>query len=353
MLLRDTYPPTHPVWGFWTGWYQRALDGGAQDWDLLCQIALLDGEKENGKAFWDDPERVAEAIRRLQEDERTPLAKAYPVDFTFDSLLRVMRMVGIDDDTAHLRDPAVVQAFLDDCEELRDTLRNFNDFAFDLKGGGNFAGVLHRASKNVLDELQRTEDMTHLRARHLVRLCGQLEAFSKEEKARADLGETLSRMVDDSIALMQAVTRKHFGPSYTALAPLADLSLDHVDQDAVVELFDQMIARMEALPSNALVALDADGMAVFRDMLREVREFRATIAAATTEAFRAIMEDRFAESFGSTGLAFARFWETASGAAGHAGKEMDRAIKQYKRVKTASDIYDALQAFLDAGGTVS
>ncbi|HDR28116.1 MAG TPA: hypothetical protein ENN83_05615, partial [Rhodovulum sp.] len=230
--LRAKYPPggDHP-WAFWIDWYQPALDGTETRWDLLRRIAQI------GDAIWQaGPDAVAAEIARLQGGARTLLSQAYPVDFTFDALQRVMRMVGIDDDTVHLRDPAVVQAFLDDCEELRDTLRNFNDFVFDLKAGGNFAAVLHRAANKVPDELQRTEDGTHLRARHLVRLCGRIEAFSKQEKARADLGETLSGMADDALSLMRSVTRKHFGPSHTALAPLAELSLDHVDQDAVVAL---------------------------------------------------------------------------------------------------------------------
>ncbi|GAA0294729.1 hypothetical protein [Rhodovulum strictum] len=346
--VRTQYPPDgdHP-WAFWIDWYQRALDGTETRWDLLRKIALIDN------AIWEaGPEAVAAEIVRLQGGERTPLARAYPVDFTFDALLRVMRMVGIDDDMRHLHDPSVVRAFLDNCEELRDKLQDFADYASDLSGGGNSAGVLKRAAQKVLSELQRTEDFHHLRARRIVELAGELELFSKEERARADLGQTLSLILDNAISLLRDVTRRHFGPSYTALAPLSDLSLDHVDQDAVIALFDDMIGRMEALPSNELVALDQDGLNVFRDMLREAREFRAAIAEASTDAFREVMEARFAESLGSTGLAVGRFIEKSSEAAGKAGAVADWTERQFKRVTSLADIVEAIRAYFNSGGGI-
>ena len=121
------------------------------------------------------------------------------------------------------------------------------------------------------------------------------------------MGEALSDILDDGIGLLRTVTRKHFGPAYTALAPLGQLTLDHVDQDEVVALFDQMIA-LEALPSDDLVALDEDGLNVFRDMIRELHEFRAAIAEASSDAFRQVLEQRFAESIGGTGLVSVGSW---------------------------------------------
>ena len=81
-----------------------------------------------------------------------------------------MRMVGIQDDMAHLREPAVVQSFLDDCDELRDTLQDSSDYAQAGQTGSNKIAMLHLSADKVLAELQRTRDTDHLRARHIVRL---------------------------------------------------------------------------------------------------------------------------------------------------------------------------------------
>lgn len=337
-------------WQFWIDWYEAQLSGADQNWEMMRDIVLIPDEDWAQGA--DHANRlIAEIVEKHRATGRPDLSQAFPVDFTFDALQRVMRMVGIEDDTAHLRDPVVVQSFLDDCEELRDALKDFADYAEAGKAGRNHLPMLHLSADKVLAELKRTKDTQHLRARHIVRLAGRLGAFSKEEGAREELGKTLSSALDDSLGLLRTVTRRHFGPSYTALAPLTQLSLDHVDQDAVVSLFDQMIERLEVLPSDELIALDEDGMSVFRDMIRELHEFRAAITEASSDEFRQILEQRFAESIGGTGLAFGRFFEKSSAAAGTAGRAVDTAVKGYKRANGLSDIIDAIRDFLASGGT--
>lgn len=339
-----------PEWGFWIDWYEKVLAGAPQDWQgLLTDVALIPPKD------WDQgPAHVHGIIEKLKAKHAvavgTPLSRAYPVDFSFDALARVMRMVGIDDDTAHLRDPAIVQNFVDDCDELKDTLRDFSDFAKAGGAGSNLSGMLHLAADRVLDELRRTQEQTHLRARHVVRLAIRLESFSKEKGARAELGDNLAGMLHDAIALLKTVTRKHLSPSYTALAPLSQLSLDQIDQDEILKLFDDAIGAIEALPSDELVALDQDGLNVLRDMEREARAFRAAIAEASTDEFRAILEARFAESLGGSGLALNRFVEMASVAAGGAGKAIDQGIKQYRRTKSLSEIWEALGPIFSCGG---
>lgn len=337
-------------WQFWLDWYEAQLSGAPQNWEMLKEIALIpDDDWKQGAVHVNG--LIEEIVERYRGGERSALSQAFPVDFTFDSLARVMRMVGIVDDMAHLRDPAVVQSFLDDCGELRDSLQDFADYADAGRDGKNRVAMLHLAASKVLNELLRTRDTDHLRARHIVQLAGRLEAFSKEEGAREELGETLSTILEDSIGLLRTVTRKHFGPAYTALAPLGQLTLDHVDQDEVVTLFDQMIARLEALPSDELVALDEDGLSVFRDMIRELHEFRAAIAEASSDDFRQVLEQRFAESIGGTGLAFGRFIETSSAVAGQGARGVDGAVKTYKRVQNLGDIKDFIFEFLNLGAT--
>ncbi|WP_143529943.1 hypothetical protein [Salibaculum halophilum] len=335
-------------WQFWLDWYEAQLTGADQNWEMLKEIVLIpDADWQQGAAHVNG--LIEEIVEKYRHTARSDLSQAFPVDFSFDSLQRVMRMVGIQDDMAHLRDPAVVQSFLDDCDELRDTLRDFSDYAQAAKAGSNKIAMLHLSANKVLAELQRTRDTDHLRARHIVRLAGRLEAFSKEEVARADMGEALGDILDDGIGLLRTVTRRHFGSAYTALAPLGQLTLDHVDQEEVVALFDRMIAQMEALPSDELVALDEDGLNVFRDMIRELHEFRAAIAEASSDAFREVLEQRFAESIGGMGLAFGRFMEMSSSAAGKGGRALDGAVKTYKRVQGIGDIIEFIRESLNLG----
>lgn len=333
--------------GFWSEWYSSILTGQSSiPSPALRDVALI---------LPDDWGRGAQHINnvvipKLMAKYETPLAKSYPVDFTFDALVRVMRMIGIEDDAAHLRTPQLVQSFIDDAEEARDLLQDFEDYANQKAGGGNAAGVLALSAQKVLSELNRTRDHSHIRARRIVGLAHRLEDFSKNAEYRDDLGEPLSKLLDDAVSLLRSVTRKHFAPSYTALAPLSDLSLEHVDQDAVVQLYDEMIVRLEALPGDELVALDEDSLSVFRDMVREAKDFRAAIAEASTDEFRDMLEHRLAESLGGTGIAFGRFLETSSKAAGTATRATDTAIKQYRRVTSLEDIYEFIQGFLGGGG---
>ncbi|MBN8292613.1 hypothetical protein JI664_11625 [Rhodobacter sp. NTK016B] len=54
--IRDTLSDQGPGWHFWLDWYDKALKGEAQDWDLLTKIALIDD------ADWDKPEAEVNAL---------------------------------------------------------------------------------------------------------------------------------------------------------------------------------------------------------------------------------------------------------------------------------------------------
>lgn len=329
-------------WSFWIKWYELIADGceflPKEMAPILNKLRKKDWEK--GPAHINPLFDGVLAQYRAQDAE-TELGNAVPVDFSFDAMAKVMRMVGIDNNMAHLRAPEVAQAFVDDSEEVRDLFVDFTDYAGDLKGTGNHAGVLIRATEKVLKEFQRTKNQTHLRAEMLITIASELEAFSKDQKARADLGETLAGMLDTRIGKLKALCRKHFGPSYVTLAPLAQLTLDQISQEAVLDLFDDAISRIENLPSANLVKLDHEGLAVLHDMRRELTDFRAAIGEASTEEFQAMLEGRFAQVSGALGLTLNRFY-FRSAAAG--GKLADKADQMAKRGKQVKNLWDILQS---------
>ncbi len=223
-----------------------------------------------------------------------------------------MRLIGVDDNLAHLKQPGIVHTFLEDAEEVRDGLQDFSDYAGDLSGNGNYAGVLRRAADKVLTELNRADEKLQIRAERIVMLAQDLESFSKEEKAVADIGPELAKRLDIRIDGLRRLCRSYFAPSYLSLAPLADISLEQIDKDQVVDLFDRALDQMRSQPSDDLVALDAEGMAVLEDMKREVADYRAAIAEAATDDFREMMEARMAQCSGALGLSLGRFWQRSS-----------------------------------------
>ncbi|MFG5383444.1 hypothetical protein ACEWPN_19985 [Yoonia sp. R2-816] len=339
----------------WVHWYNRILLG--QNWHpelmepLLRKIRLQDwirGASHINPMFFDI---VKIYLNEVSLDLHPKLAQAYPVDFTFDTLQRVMRMIGIDDNMRHLRDPSIVQAFLDDAEQLRDDFKDFVDYASELAPGGNYAGVLRRASEKVIREFERVENQTHLRAERLVQLGGELELFASSEKGRDDLGDPLATVLDTRIDALKQLCRKHFGPSYQTLAPLAELSVDQVDQEGVLHVLDEAIRFIETLPKGDFQPLDHEGLLVLNDMRDELRTYRAAIAEASSDDFRELLEDRFAQSAGSLGLSLLRFGQKSKGALDRAGQGVDVAIQTHGRLEGLGDIIRALKvAFLSGGG---
>ncbi|MCB5197632.1 hypothetical protein LGQ03_00110 [Loktanella sp. TSTF-M6] len=327
-------------WSFWVAWYERVLVGGnflANDVHKILS-ALEEGDWKKGPAHVNP--MFDGVLAKYREQDSTPLAEASPFDFTFDGYYRVMRLVGISDNMRHLRDPVVVQAFLDDAEQVRDLFQDFADDAASLSGGGNFAGLLRRKAENILKELQRTKDYTHLRAEFLVLQASELELFAKDAKARTDLGDTLADRLDVRIEQLKGLCRLHFGPSYVTLAPLSELTLDQVDQDEVVRIFDDAIARLHDLPTGGLVALDAEGFAILDEMRRELRENRAAIAEATTEEFRKILEGRLAQGAGALGLSLTKFYQRSVAAGGDLVRGADAVIRTNRRLSGLDDILD-------------
>lgn len=173
-------------------------------------------------------------------------------------------------------------------------------------------------------------------------LAQDLELYSKDEKAEADLGAALCDKLNRRLAQLKSLCRKHFGAAYVSLAPLSQLNLDQIDQSQVIVVFDRVIAHIEQLPSQEMVALDAEGVAVLHDMLAELRGYRAAIAEADTEDFRAILENRFAQNSGALGLALGKLCERSLVAAGNVSRGADIAIKNYERGASLVEIVSSV-----------
>jgi len=326
-------------WTFWITWYERVLAGKDIYPNMLSPI--LNGMTEED--WLGEPDEVnarfKDVLAKYLDDEKVvALQQATPVEFTFAQMLRVMRMIGIENNTRHLRDPAIVQSFLDDAGEVRDGLQDFADYAKAISGGGNYSGVLVMSAEKILTELQFSEDGTHLRSERIVTLAQDLEEFSKDEKAVKDIGDALAKRLNDRLDGLKTLCRKHFGPAYLALAPLSELNFDQIDQTEVLRLFDETINWLEAVDSKNHVPIDGEGMAIFKDMQRELHTYRAAILEATSDEFREMLEGRFAAQAGAFGLTVGRYYQRSAEAAEVIDTATDEVIAQYEKAKTLAEI---------------
>lgn len=73
-LWRESQPLLRATPGgkFWIDWYQRALDGGSQNWPLLRDVALIDiaVRREGGAALDREIARISERHRLLEDVRR-------------------------------------------------------------------------------------------------------------------------------------------------------------------------------------------------------------------------------------------------------------------------------------------
>ncbi|WP_340301177.1 hypothetical protein [Roseobacter sp. HKCCD5988] len=321
----------HPAWSVFKDLYENALHARPQNWPLLNELAQKD------EAFWTGTDtEVLDRIAGVMEG--FAISRAIPFDYTFDQIARMMRIVGIDDDTAHLRDPQANRRFLDDAREARDLLQDFVDYTESMGGGRNTAGATRVAAEKLLNELNRVENIDHLRVRILMNRAKYLEMFMGDPQHADNLTESLIKILADAVTNLRAVFRTHFGPAFAALAPLSQLSRDQLDRDAVLSLFDQKIDEIRGISSEK-VPLDPEGQAILADMLRELFEWRARVSQASDDQIREIFDQRFAEATGATGLALLRFWQKR---APQIGKLADGTVKIGNAANALGDIVESV-----------
>jgi len=280
---------------------------------LQEEIALIPDE------VWQaGPKAVAAAIAEIElrhhqlEPGSTPLALAALADFEFDSVRQWMEMVGFKDDTAHLKDPALVQDFLDDIEEVQDGLQDFLDYSDAARNGANSIAVLSVATDKILSAIRRTKDKTHIRARRVVELSADLLAFSNERRKRDELGKGLCLKLDMTIKRLRDVCRKHLAPAFLRLEPLQKLELGDADPAVITADLKAAIESVLALSDGtSLARMSPEGQAVLRSMLADLDVLQTTMRELPAGAQRDNARKRFTIGFASTSATFGRAIEKA------------------------------------------
>ncbi|MFN7267789.1 MAG: hypothetical protein ACK5UA_02165, partial [Cereibacter sp.] len=217
-----------PVWAFWTQFFENALAGRPQNWPLLHDIALIPPKDWQG-----GPDRVHPIIEGMLLERRrsgqesvldSAIMRAALVDFTFDDMARLMRMVPFDEDTRHLKDPERLQSFLDDAEELRDSLEAFS-LAIAANTGVQGAPLVATYLDSYLLELSKARQTRHLRVGLLLERGAMLEALSLDDGCRNGLGGPMTGEFDRLVRRMRDLTARHFAPTLLRMKPLEALVL--------------------------------------------------------------------------------------------------------------------------------
>lgn len=332
-------------WAFWIRWYDALLDPSRHPQHpdaLLDRIAL----QENG--FWNGTDaevnaRIAEIVAEFGEPVASPLANAAVTDFTFDTFYEWMCAVGFPQDTVHLRGDSLSD-FLDDIGEAQDGLTDFADYAADARGPTNAPAVLERAAVKLLDELRRTKETEHIRARRVVTLAKHLEGFAQEETKRDEIGGTLASMLDDNLKMLGEVCRKHFAPSIAVLGALDGLDLGETAPEEVIQRLKKAVARIES-GDDSLIPLRPDDLAMLKDMIRDLEVVKASIGEARTQDFEELQKGKLARGAGEVAATVGRYVDKVAEHSDKAGKTFDSTVKWYRRWQTFSDVMDWLLSF--------
>lgn len=307
-------------------------------------------EPENWAARKADLDSVLFELGKRQKNKAQTFLDSSPVNFDFDEAKKWLNAVGFDDDLAHLKDATLVQAFLDDIREVKTGLQDFSDFACDISAEGNRTMAVVRITDKILEELNFSRDQTHLRARRLIELGSYLNGFSMEESQRNALGDTLTRMMDDSVEKLQSVCFKHFGPSLEKLRILNELKLEDEDPDEIIESLKNALSVAEAADGSNLARLSPASLALLEQMIIELETVRSSLAEAKSEEQIISLRTKFAKSTGSVISVFGKFVQKSQEHAERPAIWVDTTLKQFKRAKGLKDLWQFLERFFEFGG---
>lgn len=345
--MRAIWATNPEPWHFWLRWWEGVLTGQQIPWEVQRDIALIpDADWAKGEAHVAAMIAGIEAERESRTDDSgTPLANAALLDFDFDLALRRLEIVGFHDDMAHMKDPKTVQSFLDDIGEVEDGLQDFLDYAEAARTGSNALPILGVSTEKILVELKRTREKTHIRARRIIGLSGDLFIFSTEEEKRAELGEGLCRKLDANIALLRAVCRKHLAVAILQLAPLDTLALGNHDPTQLICDLKEALDRFRAnADGTVLASFSPEALAVLDDIFNDLQTLEHALWDAVSGGQRQNLRDRFVKNYGALAVTLGKALEKANQFANDPIKKFDELVRHYKRLQTLREIWEWLNS---------
>ncbi|MCC5966022.1 MAG: hypothetical protein JJU24_07780 [Natronohydrobacter sp.] len=344
-------------WRFWVDWYDNALHGRPQDYDLLTKIALIDPKD------WDEGADhvnalIANIIRDHEPAQKNPSDKAAEIaadrliraaigNFTFDAMAEVMRIVPFAEDIRFMRDADALKRVMDDVGAIRDEIETFAD-ALAAEGTRRNAGAVSVYLKRVLSEFTRAEETGELRVGVLIRQGQALQTVCLDETSRAELAP-FDKALDDLVNELLAVTHRHFASTFLRFEPLHALELGDDDPH---EMFSELRDAIRALKDSSeteITPLDAEGWAILDAMADDLdRHIRAHFVATDPRVVDSLLREL---SFKSAQLqvSLALYAVTGREKANTLGQIADKLVTVDNRVKTVGGLWAILREWFTRG----
>lgn len=269
---------THGDWTFWIDWYEAHLAGDPFPASLLKDIVELPED------LWvNNPvelnRRVMEIYEAWKQSQATPsvdLLRAAIFQFEYDTVERMMLAVPFEEDWRELKDPEHLEALLKDAASFQKALdrlkRSLQYEGTSMQG----AGTLRAYLEDIAQEFEQAGQVGKLLVGEIVELRRSLENLSRRESLRTELAH-LCEPLDDILAKLTDMLRKHFASTLSRFSALRDVELeaDADPSEVLNELRDMLSAMRSGVDGElpALIAKDADSLDLLLDDLdRLIRE---------------------------------------------------------------------------------
>ena len=286
-------------WSFWIRLYEGALRGQPLDPDLQREILKIDeelwvGEQKSLAAAIAAIEKKYEPRLVSREQAVGPLIQTAHTDYSFDSLRKLMKMIPFDQDISRVKDPKVLQRFLDDSQDFQLLLNTLVNAATESER--QTAKSLKVYADELKAELARAHDLGELRVGILIDLGESLQDFSGDEDVRLGLGpalpKALSRVVDRLLDLL----RSYFSPAMSRMEPLRGIHLTEGEDSRA--LIKQVMDNLSAIKRNGAAIIPdllPEDMAALERLVEEVKRAGRNYEAATHPEVKAELGDILAQ----------------------------------------------------------
>jgi len=345
-------------WQFWVEFYENALHGRPQDYDLLTKIATderIDWDKgaDHVNAL------IAEIIRTHKPARKTPSEKAVEVaadrliraaigNFTFDAMAEVIRIVPFAEDIRFMRDPDALRRVMDDVGAIRDQLETFQCAVERRAQTQGCAGDIAAYLKSILSEFDRAKDHDELRVGNIIEYGGILQHYCLDESARAEL-RPLDNALERHVNALLAVTHRHFASTFLRFEPLHALELGEDDPHEMLSDLRDSIRGLKAASKTEITPLDREGWAVLDAMADDLdRYIRAHFMATdprVLDSLRREMSFKMAQLQVSLALYSVKGREQAK----TLGEIADKLVTVDNRVNTVGGMWAIIKTWLRVG----
>lgn len=343
-------------WRFWVEWYENALYGRPQDYDLLTKIALID------PADWDKgADHVNALIQRIVAEHKPTsrttndkiaeiasdrLIRAAIGNFTFDAMAEVMRIVPFAEDIRFMRDPAALQRVMDDVGSIRDQLQTFQSAMERRAQTQGCAGDIASYLSSILKEFDRAPDQGELRVGNIIEYGSILQYYCLDESARAEL-RPLDNALQRHVSALLEITHRHFASTFLRFDPLRELTLeDDLDAHTLLSESRDYIRGLKAASTSEIAPLAPESWAVLDAMADDIDRHIRQHFVASDERVKASLKREMEFKLAQLKVSLALYGVQGRAQAETLGEIADKLVTVDNRVTTIGGLWSVIKEWL-------